>query len=98
MQCVQWGSKGQGGKGDGVAETEEREMALRQLAQQARLERGGGMNHSSSALPNVDDESIDRSTTKNDDRKSVETMGNKVSNTASFDKPATEELSGRCLW
>ena len=32
-----------------------------------------------------DDESIDRSTTKDDDRKSVKTMMNKVTNAASFD-------------
>ena len=46
------------------------------------------------------DESITRSfDNKNDDqRKSVETMLNKVSNTSSFYEPATEELSGRCLW
>lgn len=51
-----------------MAEAEEREAALRQLAQQARLERGGGMAipTTKSALPSADDESID-SAPSNDD-------------------------------
>jgi SNW domain-containing protein 1 len=44
-----------------MAEAEEREAALRKLAQQARLERGGGTTTvpTNSALPTEDDESID---------------------------------------
>jgi SNW domain-containing protein 1 len=59
------------------AEAEEREAALRALAQQARRERGGAAVSNASALPKADDASID-SAPSEDDEKIVSSGSNRV--------------------